>query len=68
MELRFPAPERPAVYSFAVVLRSDSYLGFDQVHPLKLNEDSDGDSGDSADSVSGDSADSGDNGDTDTDN
>ncbi|XP_075910541.1 translocation protein SEC63 homolog [Petromyzon marinus] len=81
LELRFPAPERPGVYSFAVVLRSDSYLGFDQVHPLKfevhearphihpqLDEDSDGDSGDSADDDSGDSADSGDSGDTDTDN
>nr|XP_033793376.1 translocation protein SEC63 homolog isoform X1 [Geotrypetes seraphini] len=36
VELKFPAPSRPGNYQYTVFLRSDSYMGLDQVKPLKL--------------------------------
>ena len=36
IQLRFTAPIWPNVYTFTVCLRSDSYLGFDQLHDLKV--------------------------------
>ncbi|OXU27217.1 hypothetical protein TSAR_007043 [Trichomalopsis sarcophagae] len=36
-QLRFTAPLWPNVYTFTVCLRSDSYLGFDQLHDIKLD-------------------------------
>jgi translocation protein SEC63 len=35
-QLKFTAPRWPGVYTFTVCLRSDSYLGFDQMHDLKV--------------------------------
>uniref|UniRef100_A0A1B6F9N7 J domain-containing protein n=1 Tax=Cuerna arida TaxID=1464854 RepID=A0A1B6F9N7_9HEMI len=37
VQLKFTAPKWPGVYTFTVCLRSDSYLGFDQVHDIKLD-------------------------------
>ncbi|KAK9503190.1 hypothetical protein O3M35_011812 [Rhynocoris fuscipes] len=37
VQLKFTAPRWPGVYIFAVCLRSDSYLGFDQTHDIKLD-------------------------------
>lgn len=37
IQLKFTAPRWPGVYTFAVCLRSDSYLGFDQMHDIRLN-------------------------------
>ncbi|PNF30988.1 Translocation protein SEC63-like protein [Cryptotermes secundus] len=37
VQLRFTAPRWPGVYTFTVCLRSDSYLGFDQTHDIKLD-------------------------------
>lgn len=37
VQLRFPAPRWPGVYTFTVCLRSDSYLGFDQAQDIKLD-------------------------------
>jgi len=37
VQLKFTAPRWPGVYTFTVCLRSDSYLGFDQMHDLKLD-------------------------------
>ncbi|XP_005992542.1 translocation protein SEC63 homolog [Latimeria chalumnae] len=36
IELKFPAPCKPGNYQYTVVLRSDSYIGLDQIKPLKL--------------------------------
>jgi translocation protein SEC63 len=36
VQLKFTAPRWPGVYTFVVCLRSDSYLGFDQMHDLKV--------------------------------
>ncbi|XP_038838297.1 translocation protein SEC63 homolog isoform X2 [Salvelinus namaycush] len=36
VELKFPAPSKTGNYQYSVVLRSDSYLGLDQIRPLKL--------------------------------
>lgn len=38
VQLKFTAPRWPGVYTFTVCLRSDSYLGFDQMHDIKVNE------------------------------
>ncbi|XP_037079995.1 translocation protein SEC63 homolog [Pollicipes pollicipes] len=37
VELKFTAPRKPGLYTFTVVLRSDSYLGFDQAKDIKLD-------------------------------
>lgn len=37
VQLKFTAPRWPGVYTFTVCLRSDSYLGFDQMHDIKLD-------------------------------
>ncbi|CAB3372878.1 Hypothetical predicted protein [Cloeon dipterum] len=37
IQLKFTAPRWPGVYTFTVCLRSDSYLGFDQLHDIKLD-------------------------------
>lgn len=37
IQLKFTAPRWPNVYTFTVCLRSDSYLGFDQTHDIKLD-------------------------------
>ncbi|XKL64210.1 hypothetical protein PGB90_004296 [Kerria lacca] len=37
IQLKFTAPRWPGIYTFAVCLRSDSYLGFDQMHDIKLD-------------------------------
>ena len=37
VELKFTAPQRPGHYSFAVCLRSDSYLGLDFQQDIKLD-------------------------------
>lgn len=37
VQLKFTAPRWPGVYTFAVCLRSDSYLGFDQMQDIKLD-------------------------------
>jgi len=36
-ELQFTAPRKPGHYAFTVCLRSDSYLGFDQLREIKLD-------------------------------
>uniref|UniRef100_A0A2K5IXQ0 Translocation protein SEC63 homolog n=1 Tax=Colobus angolensis palliatus TaxID=336983 RepID=A0A2K5IXQ0_COLAP len=36
VELKFPAPGKPGNYQYTVFLRSDSYMGLDQIKPLKL--------------------------------
>uniref|UniRef100_A0A672G2P2 J domain-containing protein n=1 Tax=Salarias fasciatus TaxID=181472 RepID=A0A672G2P2_SALFA len=36
VELKFPAPPKTGNYQYSVILRSDSYLGLDQIKPLKL--------------------------------
>ncbi|KAM9317396.1 translocation protein SEC63 homolog [Gastrophryne carolinensis] len=36
VELKFPAPSRPGNYQYTLFLRSDSYMGLDQIKPLKL--------------------------------
>ncbi|XP_053572244.1 LOW QUALITY PROTEIN: translocation protein SEC63 homolog [Bombina bombina] len=36
VELKFPAPSKPDNYQYTVFLRSDSYMGLDQIKPLKL--------------------------------
>ncbi|XP_029632903.1 translocation protein SEC63 homolog isoform X1 [Salmo trutta] len=36
VELKFPAPSKTGNYQYSVILRSDSYLGLDQIRPLKL--------------------------------
>ncbi|KAJ7401843.1 Translocation protein SEC63 like protein [Pitangus sulphuratus] len=36
VELKFPAPGKPGNYQYTVYLRSDSYMGLDQIKPLKL--------------------------------
>uniref|UniRef100_A0A8C5QN18 Translocation protein SEC63 homolog n=1 Tax=Leptobrachium leishanense TaxID=445787 RepID=A0A8C5QN18_9ANUR len=35
VELKFPAPNKPGNYQYTVFLRSDSYMGLDQIKPLK---------------------------------
>ncbi|XP_014232859.1 translocation protein SEC63 homolog [Trichogramma pretiosum] len=37
VQLKFTAPMWPNVYTFTVCLRSDSYMGFDQLYDLKLD-------------------------------
>lgn len=37
IQLKFTAPRWPAVYTFCVCLRSDSYMGMDQQQELKLD-------------------------------
>uniref|UniRef100_A0AAZ3QEU7 Translocation protein SEC63 homolog n=1 Tax=Oncorhynchus tshawytscha TaxID=74940 RepID=A0AAZ3QEU7_ONCTS len=36
VELKFPAPSKTGNYQYSVILRSDSYLGLDQIRPLKV--------------------------------
>ncbi|XP_063773143.1 translocation protein SEC63 homolog [Pseudophryne corroboree] len=36
VELKFPAPSKPGNYQYTLFLRSDSYMGLDQIKPLKL--------------------------------
>lgn len=36
IQLKFTAPRWPGVYNFTVCLRSDSYLGFDQMYDIKV--------------------------------
>uniref|UniRef100_A0A4W4FGH6 Translocation protein SEC63 homolog n=1 Tax=Electrophorus electricus TaxID=8005 RepID=A0A4W4FGH6_ELEEL len=36
VELKFPAPSKMGNYQYSVILRSDSYMGLDQIKPLKL--------------------------------
>ncbi|RXN00062.1 Translocation protein SEC63-like [Acipenser ruthenus] len=36
VELRFPAPSKPGNYQYSVILKSDSFMGLDQIKPLKL--------------------------------
>uniref|UniRef100_A0A8C5GG04 J domain-containing protein n=1 Tax=Gouania willdenowi TaxID=441366 RepID=A0A8C5GG04_GOUWI len=36
VELKFPAPSKAGNYQYSVILRSDSYLGLDQIKPLKV--------------------------------
>ncbi|KAG8444697.1 hypothetical protein GDO86_009750 [Hymenochirus boettgeri] len=36
VELKFPAPNKPGNYQYTVFLRSDSYMGLDQIAALKL--------------------------------
>ncbi|XP_075718357.1 translocation protein SEC63 homolog isoform X1 [Rhinoderma darwinii] len=36
VELKFPAPNKPGNFQYTVFLRSDSYMGLDQIKPLKL--------------------------------
>ncbi|XP_035766349.1 translocation protein SEC63 homolog [Neolamprologus brichardi] len=36
VELKFSAPSKTGNYQYSVILRSDSYLGLDQIKPLKL--------------------------------
>uniref|UniRef100_A0A8D3DQP3 Translocation protein SEC63 homolog n=1 Tax=Scophthalmus maximus TaxID=52904 RepID=A0A8D3DQP3_SCOMX len=36
VELKFPAPSKTGNYQYSVILRSDSFLGLDQIKPLKL--------------------------------
>ena len=36
IQLKFTAPFRPGLYTFAVCLRSDSYFGFDQMKDIKV--------------------------------
>ncbi|KAI5140375.1 Translocation Protein Sec63 [Manis pentadactyla] len=36
IELKFPTPGKPGNYQYTVFLRSDSYMGLDQIKPLKL--------------------------------
>ncbi|XP_077443722.1 translocation protein SEC63 homolog [Stigmatopora argus] len=36
VELKFPAPSKTGNYQYSVILRSDSYLGLDQIKALKL--------------------------------
>ena len=38
VELKFPAPSKTGNYQYSVILRSDSYLGLDQIKPLKVTE------------------------------
>jgi translocation protein SEC63 len=37
VQLKFTAPRWPGVFTFTVCLRSDSYLGFDQTHDIKVS-------------------------------
>lgn len=37
IQLKFTAPFKPGFYTFAVCLRSDSYLGFDQMKEIKMD-------------------------------
>jgi len=36
-ELKFPAPDKPGIYTYAVCLKSDSYIGFDQQKTVRLD-------------------------------
>ena len=36
VELKFPAPSKTGNYQYSVIMRSDSYLGLDQIKPLKV--------------------------------
>jgi len=36
VELKFPAPSKMGNYQYSIILRSDSYLGLDQIRPLKV--------------------------------
>uniref|UniRef100_A0A3P8PBQ1 Translocation protein SEC63 homolog n=1 Tax=Astatotilapia calliptera TaxID=8154 RepID=A0A3P8PBQ1_ASTCA len=36
VELKFSAPSKTGNYQYSVILRSDSYLGLDQIKPLKV--------------------------------
>uniref|UniRef100_I3IVJ8 Translocation protein SEC63 homolog n=1 Tax=Oreochromis niloticus TaxID=8128 RepID=I3IVJ8_ORENI len=40
VELKFSAPSKTGNYQYSVILRSDSYLGLDQIKPLKVLEQS----------------------------
>uniref|UniRef100_A0A671WBD9 Translocation protein SEC63 homolog n=1 Tax=Sparus aurata TaxID=8175 RepID=A0A671WBD9_SPAAU len=39
VELKFPAPSKTGNYQYSVILRSDSYLGLDQIKPLKVRRE-----------------------------
>jgi hypothetical protein len=36
MQLKFSAPPKPGIYTYNIILRSDSYFDFDQVHNIKV--------------------------------
>lgn len=36
-DLKFPAPDKPGIYTYAVCLKSDSYIGFDQQKSVRLD-------------------------------
>uniref|UniRef100_A0A3P8UTX3 SEC63 homolog, protein translocation regulator n=1 Tax=Cynoglossus semilaevis TaxID=244447 RepID=A0A3P8UTX3_CYNSE len=38
VELKFPAPSKTGNYQYSVILRSDSFMGLDQIKPLKVNK------------------------------
>ncbi|XP_064618130.1 translocation protein SEC63 homolog [Liolophura sinensis] len=37
VKLKFSAPPRPGIYHYSVIMRSDSYLDFDQMQNIKLD-------------------------------
>jgi translocation protein SEC63 len=37
VQLKFSAPPKPGVYQYSVVLRSDSYMDFDQTQFIKVS-------------------------------
>ncbi|KAL3881682.1 hypothetical protein ACJMK2_028087 [Sinanodonta woodiana] len=37
IQLKFSAPLKPGLYTYSVILRSDCYFDFDQVHNIKLD-------------------------------
>ncbi len=37
VELKFPAPSKTGNYQYSVILRSDSFMGLDQIKPLKVS-------------------------------
>ncbi|GIX92489.1 translocation protein SEC63 homolog [Caerostris extrusa] len=37
VELKFTAPDKPGIYTYSVVMRSDSYIDFDVVKTFKLD-------------------------------
>ena len=38
MQLKFSAPPKPGIYSYNIILRSDSYFDFDQIHNIKVSQ------------------------------
>lgn len=37
VQLKFTAPQKPGIYTYQVCLRSDSYIGIDQIQDIKLD-------------------------------